>query len=63
MSAPETNVKKQEKDHKSPLLGMKAAVGFAVVLLVLLVVYLSFGGNEPGDGQPIEEDAAEQSAG
>ncbi len=63
MSAPETNVKKQEKEHKAPLLGMKWVVVFAIVLLVLLVAVLSFSGNEPGNDQPIEEDNAEQSAG
>jgi hypothetical protein len=63
MSAPETNVKNQEKKHKAPLLGMKWVVGFALALLVILVAVLSFSGNEPANDQPIEEDAAEDAAG
>lgn len=53
MSAPDTDVKKQEKQHKTPLAGMIWAVVFAVVLLAGLILWLSFSGNEPGDDQPI----------
>ncbi len=47
MSAPETNVAKQEKNHRTPLIGMAAMVIFALVLLVGLVIWLSAAGNEP----------------
>jgi hypothetical protein len=47
MSAPRTNVEKQEKNHRSPLIGMAAMVIFAVVLLVGLVVYITARGNTP----------------
>ncbi len=60
MSAPETNVKKQEKEHKTPLAGMKLVVGFALVLLVILIVILSFMGNEPADDEPIGGSAETQ---
>jgi len=39
MSAPDTNVKKQEKRHKPSLLGIKGVLIFAGVLLVGLVVW------------------------
>ncbi|WP_108894146.1 hypothetical protein [Palleronia abyssalis] len=53
MSAPNTNVKKQERRHKFPLMGMVWSVVWAVVLLAGLLIYLSFSGNEPGDQQPV----------
>jgi hypothetical protein len=51
MSAPDTNIDKQTDDHKSPLLGMGAAVAFAGVLLLGLMVWLSANGNNPGEEQ------------
>ncbi|WOI55294.1 hypothetical protein [Palleronia sp. LCG004] len=59
MSAPKTNVEKQKRRHKVPLAGMAWMIGFAVVLLILLVLYLSAGGNEPGD----EEGSVDPTAG
>lgn len=53
MSAPETNTEKQKKRHKTPLQGMIWVVAFALILLAALVIYVSFSGNEPGDGQPV----------
>ena len=47
MSAPDTNVEKQEKKHKAPLVGMVAVVGFALVLLVVLVFFVFGNGEEP----------------
>ncbi|SFA76111.1 hypothetical protein SAMN05421688_0669 [Poseidonocella pacifica] len=37
MSAPDTNTKTQEKQHRAPLNGMKIAVGFALLLLIVWV--------------------------
>jgi len=51
MSAPDTNIKKQEKRHKGPLAGMVAVVIFAGVLLIGLVAYLVYQGNEPRDAE------------
>ena len=56
MSAPETNVKTQEKEHRVPLVGMILAVVIAIGLLIGMVIYLSSSGNEPGDDQPIGEE-------
>lgn len=47
MSAPHTDVEKQKKRHKAPLIGIRAVVLWSVVLLILLVGYLAFTGNEP----------------
>ena len=47
MSAPDTNLEKQEKKHKVPLVGMIAVVGFALVLLVVLVFFVFADGEEP----------------
>ena len=47
MSAPKTDLDKQEKRHKGPLSGMGFVVVFALALLVVLVIWLSATGNEP----------------
>ncbi|MFD1509063.1 hypothetical protein [Lacimonas salitolerans] len=47
MSAPNTDVEKQEKKHKPSLLGMKGAVAFAVVLLILFGGWVIVNGNAP----------------
>ncbi|WP_422027359.1 hypothetical protein [Roseovarius sp.] len=52
MSAPKTDIKKQERRHKTPLVGMVAVVVFASVLLVGLVLWLGYQGNEPGNAEP-----------
>ena len=64
MSAPNTNVKKQERRHKTPLVGMAAMIGWAAALLIALIAYLVLTGNEPADGTPVdaEQEAAEQNA-
>ncbi len=49
MSPPDTDLEKQERRHKGPLGGMAAAMIFAAVLLVGLVLYLAYAGNEPGE--------------
>ena len=47
MSAPDTNTEKQAEKHKAPLGGMAIAVGGAVLLLILLIIFLIFSGNDP----------------
>ena len=39
MSAPNTNVEKQEKRHRSSLLGIRAVLVYAAVLLTAFVAY------------------------
>ena len=47
MSAPDTNVDKQEKQHKPSLLGIKGVLIFAFTLLVLFVGYVFLQGDNP----------------
>jgi hypothetical protein len=47
MSAPKTDLEKQEKQHKVPLVGMGIAVAFALVLFVGLIIWMSANGNTP----------------
>jgi len=51
MSAPDTNIEKQERDHKAPLLGIRGVVIFAVALLLGLLAWLAYNGNEPGEAE------------
>lgn len=46
MSAPDTNIEKQEKRHKPALLGIKGAVVFGALMLLLIVLYSVAGGGE-----------------
>ncbi len=47
MSAPDTNVEKQERRHKPALLGIKGAMIFGVLMLLLIVLYSAYYGGEP----------------
>ncbi len=47
MSAPDTNLEKQEKRHKGPLIGMGLGVVFAIVVIAFLVGWI---GDNPRDG-------------
>ena len=47
MSAPDTDLEKQEKRHKGPLVGMGLAVIAALLLLFVFVSYLVSEGGEP----------------
>lgn len=53
MSAPDTNVEKQEKKHKAPLGGMIAVVVFALLLLLGLVFFVFGNGEEPGGADAV----------
>ncbi len=48
MSAPDTNVEKQERRHKTPLTALKGSVVIAVLLLVGFMFYTAA---QSGDGQ------------
>ena len=67
MSAPDTDLKKQKKDHRPAIWGMRSVVIFAAVLLLLLVGWVVLRGNEPvtpdqridaSTGQVIEENGS-----
>lgn len=49
MSAPDTNIKTQEKRHKGPLSGMVLAVVIAALMFLALILWLAWSGNDPGD--------------
>lgn len=51
MSAPDTNIERQEKRHKPALLGMGGAVAFGAIMLLLII---AFGVMRGGDAS-IEE--------
>lgn len=54
MSAPHTDLEKQEKQHKGPLTGMAIVAVFGV-LLILLLVFMGFSfGNEPEAESTVE---------
>lgn len=47
MSAPNTNVEKQKDQHKPALIGLRGTMIFAAVLLVGLLTWLAYNGQEP----------------
>ncbi len=47
MSASETNTEKTKKRHRGPLIGIVAAVAFALILLALLGVFVLGSGGQP----------------
>lgn len=61
MSAPDTNIEKQEKQHKPALLGIKGAMVFGVLMVALLLFFVVGNGREDEDvatdGAVIEQDA------
>jgi cytoskeletal protein RodZ len=49
MSAPKTNLEKEEKRHRPALLGIKASLIYAAILLAALLIWLAARGDEPGE--------------
>ncbi len=47
MSAPKTDIDKQEKRHRGPLRGMAIVVVFTLILLAGLMFWTSGNGNDP----------------
>ncbi|WP_116597275.1 hypothetical protein [Primorskyibacter marinus] len=47
MSAPQTNVETQEKNHRPALGAMKFAVGAALVLFIVFVIWMFAAGDDP----------------
>lgn len=46
MSAPDTNIEKQEKRHKPALLGIKGAALFGVLMVLILLFFVIDNGRE-----------------
>lgn len=64
MSAPKTDLEKQEKRHRGPLTGIVGVVVFALVLLLLFVGYVVWQGDSPeGAEQQIDGRTGEISDG
>lgn len=55
MSAPKTDLDKQEKRHRGPLRGMAIVVIFALVLLAALMTWVSSDGGVP-EGADVQID-------
>lgn len=56
MSAPQTNIEKQKRWHRGPLIGMALAVIFGVGLIFFWMIEESANGANPGandDAQPV----------
>lgn len=51
MSAPDTNIERQEKNHKAPLLGIKGAMLFGVLMLLLAIFFALSNGTAPSEQQ------------
>lgn len=60
MSAPDTNVKKQEKEHRPALLGIKGALIFGAIMLLLIVWFSVMRGEEPSRDTLIGSEAEQQ---
>ena len=60
MSAPDTNVKKQERRHKPSLLGIKGAMIFGLLMLLGVFFYSAYYGGEPTANAVTNTDQAEQ---
>ncbi|QFS82323.1 hypothetical protein FIU97_05950 [Roseivivax sp. THAF40] len=50
MSAPDTNVKNEEKKHRHSLLGIKASLAYGVGLLAIFTIYVITASNEGETG-------------
>lgn len=52
MSAPQTNIEKQSRRHRGPLVGMAVGVAFVAVLLIAFMVWTTANGQEPREATP-----------
>ena len=53
MSAPQTNIEKQKRRHRGPLIGMALAVVFGVGLIVYWMLDEAAEGQSPLDAEPV----------
>ncbi len=63
MSAPDTNVERQEAKHKPSLFGIKGALVFGVLMIILMIAFTAMRGETPtedtliGTGETSSDDA------
>ncbi|MFD2738554.1 hypothetical protein ACFSUD_03130 [Sulfitobacter aestuarii] len=63
MSAPRTNIEKQERDHKPSLLGIRGAMIFGALMLLGVFFYVIInGGDEDADAVINTDQASEPEA-
>lgn len=61
MSAPDTNVEKEERRHKPALFGVKGAIVFVLILFVGWLIWMAAYSTAPeGNGQPQVDDRTGQ---
>ncbi|SFE61849.1 hypothetical protein [Roseivivax sediminis] len=58
MSAPDTNTEKEEKRHRPALLGIRASLIYAAILLLGLIVWV-FASGEEDTGEPGGDDTVQ----
>ena len=58
MSAPDTNTHKQEKEHKPSLLGIKGAMLFAVLAILVVILFMWGNGREADIGSSAIQDTS-----
>ena len=56
MSAPDTNIEKQDERHKPALLGIKGAIIFGALMLLLVVIFSVARGGETSIGEVYDGD-------
>ncbi|ETX29241.1 hypothetical protein [Roseivivax isoporae] len=58
MSAPDTNTEKEEKRHRPALLGIRATLVYAGILLIAFIAWISFSSSED-TGEPGGDDTVQ----
>ncbi|NNE51515.1 MAG: hypothetical protein HKN30_03840 [Sulfitobacter sp.] len=62
MSAPDTNIEKQEEKHKHALLGIRGALVFGFAMLLLIVAFSVMRGSEPTADTVIGTEGAQETS-
>ena len=55
MSAPDTNVKRQARRHRPPLIGIALVVGFAAIAMFIWLAWEASEGNTPGEDSVVTD--------
>ncbi|MDF1728190.1 MAG: hypothetical protein P1U53_10630 [Sulfitobacter sp.] len=60
MSAPDTNVKRQEKNHRPALLGIKGVMIFGAIMLLVIIWFSVMRGDDPSRDTVIGTESEQQ---
>lgn len=63
MSAPNTNIKKQAKRHKTPLTGMPLAAGIAIIAFLGFLAWVALTDTDTSGAQSVTEPTVESDGG